>query len=193
MTPGPAPTGDPGGPGGPAAPGSGPVVGVALPVPEPWGSHLQRLRVQYGEDRATSIPTHITLLPPTPVQEQVLPALVEHLAEVGRAHPPFQVILRGTGTFRPVSDVVFVQVAQGVSRCERLERAVRSGPVERPLDFPYHPHVTVAHGVSGPALDRAFADLAAFTCTFHAGSFRLYIHNGDEVWEPVRDFALTGT
>lgn len=112
---------------------------------------------------------------------------------MGRRHPAFQVILRGTGTFRPVSDVVFVQVAQGVSRCEHLERAVRSGPVERSLDFPYHPHVTVAHGVSTQALDRAFADLAAFTCTFVAGSFRLYIHNGDEVWRPAHDFALTGS
>ena len=55
------------------------VVGVALPVPEPWGSHLQRLRIGYGEERAAAIPTHITLLPPTPCTAQELEALEAHL------------------------------------------------------------------------------------------------------------------
>lgn len=185
----------PGSPGS-ARPGNGelagPVVGVALPVPEPWGSHLQRLRQNYGEDRAAHIPTHITLMPPTPVApEQVLP-LRRHLAAVAVSHAPFSVMLRGTGTFRPVSEVVYVQVAQGVSSCERLEGAVRAGPVERSLAFPYHPHVTVAHDNPAQVLDRAFADLAAFTCTFTASSFRLYLHGGDEVWNVVEEFQLGG-
>ena len=38
--------------------------------------------------------------------------------------------LRGTGTFRPVSPVVFVNVAEGISRCELLADAVRRGPLE---------------------------------------------------------------
>lgn len=168
------------------------VVGVALPVPEPWGTHLQRLRMGYGEGRAAHIPTHITLLPPTPVSAQGVPPLRDHLEQVALDHPAFQVILRGTGTFRPVSEVVFVQVARGVSQCERLETAVRSGPVERALDFPYHPHVTVAQDVAEQAMDRAFADLAAFTCYFRADRFRLYVHGGDEVWEPLQDFTLRG-
>ena len=166
------------------------VVGVALPIPQPWGDHVQRLRVLYGEDRAQHIPTHITLLPPTPVTPDRVAPLRQHLSSVARSHAPFTVILRGTGTFRPVSDVVFVQVAQGVSSCEQLERHIRSGPVERGLDFPYHPHVTVAHDMPGPVLDRAFADLAGFSCTFQAESFRLYSHNGDGVWRAAEDFPL---
>lgn len=168
------------------------VAGVALPVPEPWGSHLQRLRMSYGEERARDIPTHVTLLPPTPVTAEDLTALRQHLAEVVAAHPPFTVLLRGTGTFRPVSDVVFVQVARGVASCEQLERHIRSGPVARHLDFPYHPHVTLAHDVPVPVLDRAFADLAGFTATFLASDIRLYCHEGDEVWRPVQDYALAG-
>ena len=41
-------------------------------------------------------------------------------------------------------------------------------------------------------LDRAFADLAAFTCSFTATSFRLYLHGGDEVWNVVEEFQLSG-
>ena len=168
------------------------VVGVALPVPEPWGSHLQRLRIGYGEERAAAIPTHITLLPPTPCTAQELEALEAHLLSVARDHAAFEVMLRGTGTFRPVSKVVFVQVAKGVADCERLERAVRRGPLRRPLDFPYHPHVTLAHDLPLGALDRAFRDLGAFSCTYPADAFRLYVHDGDGVWRTRADYPLTG-
>jgi 2'-5' RNA ligase len=169
-----------------------PVVGVALPIPEPWGGYLQQLRVTYGEERAQNIPTHITLMPPTRVDTSQVDPLREHLAHVASTHAPFEVLLRGTGTFRPVSDVVYVQVAQGVSSCERLERAVRSGPVSRDLDFPYHPHVTVAHDRPAHVLDRAFSDLEAFTCAFTAAAFRLYLHSGDEIWRVEEEFRLAG-
>lgn len=176
----------------PPLPAAQTIVGVALPVPDPWGTHIQRLRVGYGDEQARNIPTHITLLPPTRLGREGVHALADHLQSVARSHPPFQVILRGTGTFRPVSDVVYVQVAQGVSSCEQLERHVRSGPVERTLDFPYHPHVTLAHNLSQELLDRAFADLAGFSCTFEARTFQLYTHPGDEVWTPVMEFDLGG-
>jgi hypothetical protein len=39
-------------------------------------------------------------------------------------------------------------------------------------------------------LDRAFADLAGFSCTFRAESFRLYSHNGDGQWRAGQDFPL---
>ncbi|ANS80482.1 phosphoesterase superfamily protein [Serinicoccus hydrothermalis] len=168
------------------------VVGVALPVPEPWGSHLQRLRIGYGEERAAAIPTHITLLPPTPITEDDLCSLEEHLECVAREQEAFEVMLRGTGTFRPVSEVVFVQVAKGVADCERLERAVRTGPVRRPLDFPYHPHVTIAHDLPLAALDRAFRDLGAFSCSYPADAFRLYVHDGDGEWRTRADYPLAG-
>jgi 2'-5' RNA ligase len=173
-------------------PQASPVVGVALPIPEPWGGYLQQLRVAYGEERAEHIPTHITLMPPTPVAAEQVEPLREHLLRVAASHASFEVLLRGTGTFRPVSDVVYVQVAQGVSSCERLERAVRSGPVSRDLDFPYHPHVTVAHDRPEAVLDRAFSDLEAFTCAFTAEVFRLYVHGGDGVWRVEEQFTLEG-
>ncbi|WP_368660237.1 2'-5' RNA ligase family protein [Ornithinimicrobium sp.] len=167
-----------------------PVVGVAIPVPEPWGSFLHKTRMGYGEERARNIPTHITLLPPTPVEpEQVCP-LRRHLASVAAGHSAFTVQLRGTGTFRPLSDVVFIQLAQGVSSCERLEQAIRNGPVHRDLLFPYHPHVTLLHDEPAAMLDGAFSDLAAFTCRFPATSFRLYLHGGDGVWQVVEEFVL---
>ena len=63
--------------------------------------------------------------------------------------------LRGTDTFRPLSPVVYVHLVEGADVCDELQERVRSGPVVRDLQFPYHPHVTVAHGIPEEAMDRA--------------------------------------
>jgi len=166
------------------------MVGVSIPVPAPYGLQLQQRRASYGDPQADMTPAHITLLGPTDVAHGELPELVEHLSEAARKFDPFVVVLRGTGTFRPVSDVVFVQVAQGISACEQLELAIRKGRWGAELAFPYHPHVTVAHDVAEAELDQAFDDLAHFVATFEVRSFQLYIRDGGGTWVPVRDFRL---
>ena len=168
------------------------VHGVSIAIPEPWGSELQQLRVDVGDPMAAAIPPHITLMPPTEVPASGLEDFVAHLRQVAADHGPFSMQLRGSGTFRPVSRVVFVQVAQGIPICERLEQAVRSGPVVRELEFPYHPHVTVAHDIDEQGLDRAFDELAHFDARFEVDAFHLYDHGADGVWRPVIEFALTG-
>ncbi len=167
------------------------TIGVAIAVPEPWGEQLQRYRVDLGDSSAQGIPTHITLMPPTKVEESALPAIEQHLAEAAANNTVFRIRLRGTGTFRPVSPVVFVMVAEGISSCEQLAFSVRRGPLEVDLQFPYHPHVTVAHHLPDPQLDRAFDDLASFECSFTVDRFSLYVHDVESGWAPTRHFMLT--
>ena len=166
------------------------TIGVAIPIPEPYGSELQHWRKIFGDPHADAIPTHVTLLPPTEVPADALAEVEDHLRAVAEAGQPFEMELRGTGTFRPASPVVFVQVARGISECERVEPCVRSGPLARPLRFPYHPHVTVAHDVAADDLDRAYAELAAWTATFWVWGFSLYEHGEDRVWRPQRDYVF---
>ncbi|QKE85618.1 2'-5' RNA ligase family protein [Arthrobacter sp. NEB 688] len=169
-----------------------PVHGVAVTIPEPWGEQLQSARAGFGDPMADAIPPHVTLLPPTAVPPEHHAAFVAHLEDVCRAVQPFEVVLSGTGTFRPVSPVVFVQVSKGIGSCEQLERAVRGGPVERTLDFPYHPHVTIAHHLDDASLDRAFEGLAGFRCSFTVASIELYHHDPDGVWRVIRSIPLGG-
>jgi 2'-5' RNA ligase len=133
------------------------------------------------------------LLPPTAVDGDGLERIEDHLLAVAQAGEPFDLLLRGTGTFRPVSPVVFVQVAAGISRIERLEAAVRSGPLARDLKFPFHPHVTVAHDVPDEDLERAFDELAHYEARFRVWGFSLYEHGPDGVWRPQRDYVLGRT
>ncbi len=167
------------------------TVGVAIAIPDPYGRTLQQHRESFGDPLARSIPSHITLLPPT--QRDAGQDVSAHLAEVASRTAPFTIHLRGTASFRPVSPVVFVQVVEGIGQCELLEREVRSGPLTRTLSFPYHPHVTVAHDLPTEALDEAFSALADFQCRFEVAALHLYEHGADGVWRPEQTFPFGGT
>ncbi len=168
------------------------TIGVAVQVPEPWAGHLQQSRADFGDPLAWAIPAHITLLPPTVVPRAEIEEISVHLARVAMGLPAFQLRLEGTDTFRPVSPVVFVQVSEGAEGCDRLQRMVRTGPLQRKLSFPYHPHVTVAHHLGDPAMDRALAVLKDFSATFTVGGFGLFEHGQDNVWRQRRRFPFGG-
>lgn len=168
-----------------------PTIGVAIAIPEPWATELQDYRTAIGDPTAAGVPSHITLIPPLDVDESLVGDIEAHLARAAQRHESFKVHLRGTGTFRPVSPVVFVSVAEGISQCEQLAEDVRDGPLAVDLHFPYHPHVTVAHHLGDAELDSAFDDLASFDCAFQVEEFHLYVHRGDLGWQSSRTFPLT--
>jgi 2'-5' RNA ligase len=127
------------------------------------------------------------------VDTDVLPAVEKHLEAVALGHQPFAIHLHGTGTFRPVTEVVFVTLAKGISECELLAGAIAAAEgVHRDVRFPYHPHVTVAQDVPAESLDAVFDDLASFSARFEVASFTLFSHGGDGPWRPRRDFPLGG-
>ncbi|MFE6776087.1 2'-5' RNA ligase family protein [Streptomyces sp. NPDC057702] len=166
------------------------TIGVSIAVPEPYGSFLQERRAGFGDPAAHSIPTHVTLLPPTEVDEAALPGIERHLAEVAAGWAPFPMRLSGTDTFRPLSPVVFVKLAEGAAECAALQERVRaaSGPCARELQFPYHPHVTVAHGISEEAMDRAYAELKEYEAAWTIAGFALYEQGADGVWRLEREY-----
>jgi 2'-5' RNA ligase len=168
-------------------------IGVAIDIPQPWGDMLTRRRAEAGDPLAAYVPAHLTLLGPTDIPPERIPDVERHLTAVAEAYPPYSVHLRGTGTFRPLTEVVFVVVAAGISECEQLAAAI--GDVEelsRVQRFPYHPHVTVAQDVPPEALDAVYEDLAEFTAKFDVDRFTLFEHTSDGRWQARRDFRLSG-
>ena len=167
-----------------------PTYGVAVTIPDPHGAALTEARRDAGDPMAGAIPPHVTLLPPTELTDQELADFEGHLDQVAIDSGAFAMHLSGTGTFRPLSPVVFVQVSRGISSCERLESQIRSGPVRRVLEFPYHPHVTIAHHLPDDRLDGAFDALGNYRARFVVDGFDLYAQDGDGVWRPRRRFIL---
>lgn len=169
-----------------------PTIGVAIAVPKPFGEELRAHRASFGDRQATAIPTHVTLLPPTEVDGTELDRVVEQLERVADKHHRFDMHLRGTATFRPVSPVVFAVVAQGISECEMLAESVRGELGGVSTRFPYHPHVTVAHDVSDEALDLAYETLSSYEARFSVNAFALYVHDERSGWLRERELVLNG-
>ena len=165
------------------------TIGVALPIPEPFLSELGAYRERFGDPLAHAIVAHITLVPPTQVADE------EHLAAIlatSRSRPQrwsrSLSSSRGLATFRPVSQVVFVPIAEGEPQVRAAEAAVRRGPLDRALNFPYHPHVTVAHDLEEDWLDQAQEGLQAYRAAFEVDRLSLFIQGADAVWRPVAEF-----
>jgi 2'-5' RNA ligase len=168
------------------------VLGVVIDLPEPLAGQLRAHREAIGDPQVDAIPAHVTLLPPTAVVRDRLAGVEEHLAAVAAAAAPFAVRLDGASTFRPVSPVVYVRVVDGEQSLDDVQCAVRSGPLARDLEFPFHPHVTVAHKLDDAVLDEAMHRLADYAAAFEVDAFLLYEQGPDGAWQPRRRYAFGG-
>jgi 2'-5' RNA ligase len=166
-------------------------IGIAIVIPDPYAEQLRRWRAGFEDVGNHAVPPHVTLLAPTSLPEGVLPEMDRHLERVARTIGPFPMRLSGSGTFRPISPVVFVQVTEGAEQCAQLELLVRSGPLAEPRAFPYHPHVTVAHDVPDDRLDAAASLLAGYRAEFPVDAFTVFDGVGDG-WQPRRRLPLRG-
>ncbi|HET7781858.1 MULTISPECIES: 2'-5' RNA ligase family protein [Pseudarthrobacter] len=156
-------------------------VGVILGFPADIAAELQRWRASFGDPLADVVPAHITLVTTTPTKDWE--ATREHVRDVARRQRPFTVTIAGTGTFRPVSPVVFINVEDGFEDCVDLHEKLQQGPLHRELPFAYHPHVTIAHDVAPESLDEAETVLRNYRATFPVVSMGLYEHDANGIWQ----------
>ena len=184
------------------------VIGVAIALPDSDAARVRQVRAAAGDPLAHVIPPHITILPPTAVDVGSLEQVSQHLRRVARRTSPFRIRLDEVGTFRPVSPVVYLDLSRGAPECERLQGRVRdeAGPLARPLSFPFHPHVTLAHEVAEDGLDTAARKGADLTMDFTVTELHLYRHRSRPAsrgsgrcpaseggWDVVAAFAFGGS
>jgi 2'-5' RNA ligase len=155
-------------------------AGVVIGIPEPLAGDLEGWRASFGDPMAAVIPPHVTLVTTTPVADWT--ATTEHVRRIARSQQPFTVALRGTGSFRPVSPVVYLNIAEGFDEIVTLHRKLQTGPLARELEFDFHPHITVAHDVSDAGMDAAENKLADYDASFAVSSMGLYEHDSSGVW-----------
>lgn len=164
-------------------------LGVTVAIPEPHRSLLSQARADAGDPLAQIIPPHVTLLPPTEVAESCLEDVDVLLERVAAVNSAFTMSLRGTGTFRPVSPVVFVELEEGWEECADLQAQLNAGVLAQEREFPYHPHVTIAHKLDEAALDDAQESMKEFTGEVTVSTIELFEHSGD-VWRELKSFRL---
>lgn len=163
-------------------------LGIVIGVPEPMATELRRARASFGDPLAAVIPAHITVVTTTETDDWA--ASAAHVRRVARNHAPFEVSLRGTETFRPVSPVVYLRLDEGFDECTALHQEMQSGPLARDLPFPYHPHVTVAHDVSDAGMDSAMHTLRDYDARFTVNTIGLYEHDESGIWKLREEIPL---
>lgn len=156
-------------------------VGITIPIPEPLATELAKRRASFGDPMAVLVPPHITLITTTPATDWQ--GTIDHVRRVAKEQRCFTVTLRSSGSFRPLSPVVFLKLDQGFEECVELHEKLQTGPLERDLEFPFHPHVTVAHDVSDAGMDAAVEELDSFEASFPVRSMGLYEHQRSGLWK----------
>lgn len=166
---------------GAASPGGGGVsVGVVIPLPEPLRTELRDVRASLGDPVAGSIPPHITLV--TGALATDWATVRAHVRRVAARSRGFRLVLRGTATFRPVTEVVFLQVREGFDECVALHRDLQAGPLSSRVDYAFHPHLTIAHDLTVQQLDHALESLEGYAVEFPVDRIGLFEHDADGLW-----------
>lgn len=170
-------------------------LGVVLLVPEPWSVEVDGLRRALGDEALRRIPSHITLVPPINVREEDLPAAFDVLHGASAACPPLDLVLGPVATFTPVNPVAFLAVSGApelMARLVGLKDDLHAGPLDRPEDWPYVPHVTVASDLPEERLLAAVAVLADYRAEVAFERATVLAEQPGHVWVPVADAALGG-
>lgn len=165
-------------------------AGVVIELPEPMGSELQDWRVSFGDPAAGSVPAHITLM----ISPRLGPwdEFVARVRSVVSGWAPFHVELNGTGTFRPVTPVVYLRIDRGREDCLALHNGLGQAQLVSASPFEYHPHITLAHGVSQDHLDRAQQALRTYRASFLVDHVDLYEGDENSQWHVRERIAFAG-
>jgi 2'-5' RNA ligase/ribosomal protein S18 acetylase RimI-like enzyme len=133
-------------------------LGVVLPIPAPLAAEIDGLRRACGDRALERIECHITLVPPVNVAVDRLDEVVGLVRAQAAVASPLELILGPPATFLPDAPVLYLAVGGDVAALVQLRERVFTGPLQRSVDWPFVPHVTLADG-AGP--DRIAAGLVA--------------------------------
>ncbi|HET9444273.1 MAG TPA: GNAT family N-acetyltransferase [Acidimicrobiales bacterium] len=166
-------------------------VGVALLLAPPWDGEVDGLRRALGDGSLGRIPAHLTLVPPVNVRDDRMDDALAVLRRAGAAARPLTVELGPPASFLPVNPVVYLAVTRrGREQVQRLRDAVFREPLERPLTFPFEPHVTLADEAGPGRIEAALAALGDYRVEVTFGSVHLLEEGPGRVWLPVAEAPL---
>jgi 2'-5' RNA ligase len=165
-------------------------LGVVLLVPEPSATEIDGLRRALGDDALARIPSHLTLVPPVNVREDDLPAAFDAVHAAAAVCPPLTLQLGPVATFAPVNPVAYLAVAADpvtMASLVRLRDELHAGPLDRPADHAFVPHVTVASELADERLAASVEVLADYAAEVTVDRVHVLAEQPGRVWVPVAD------
>lgn len=168
-------------------------LGVALLIPEPHRTEIQGLRRALGDGALERIPPHLTLVPPVNVREERLDDALRVLREAaGSLARPLRLALGPAATFLPDNPVTYLQVNGDVDALRTLRDRVFREPLERPLTWPFVPHITLADDASEERIASALTALADYTVGLEIRAVHL-LEEQERRWHPIAEARIAPT
>jgi len=168
-------------------------LGVVLLVPQPWATEIDGVRRALGDGARERIPPHITLVPPINVPDRDLPRAFRVVRTAASTIAPLTLRLGPVATFAPVNPVAYLEVAGEPSVLEalgRLRASCLQGPLERPFEHDFIPHITVAEQLAQERLDEVVGLLADWVAETTIDRVHVLAELPGRVWKPVADAPL---
>lgn len=162
-------------------------------IPGELGRFLNALRIELVA--GCHAQSHVTLLPPRSLVAST-PEAWSAIQAISEALPPFDITLGDIEIF-PVTNVIYLAIANGRPRLLEAHATLCQGPLDNAEAFPYHPHVTLAQGLLPEQVQTA-ADLARLRWREYTGprSFPVndlvFVQNTDtNDWLDLEDLQLS--
>jgi 2'-5' RNA ligase/GNAT superfamily N-acetyltransferase len=168
-------------------------LGVVLLVPQPLATQIDGVRRALGDGALGRIPPHITLVPPVNVADRDLPTAFAVVRRAAAATIPLELRVGPAATFQPVNPVAYLAVggaAEQLAALSSLRAACLAGPLDRPQDHEFVPHVTIADQLAPLRLDSVGAVLGDFKVDVTIDRVHVLAEQPGRVWVPIADMAL---
>jgi 2'-5' RNA ligase len=168
-------------------------LGIVLLLPEPWATEVDGIRRALGDDALGRIPPHLTLVPPVNVRDEDLAEAFDLVHDTAAACPPLELRLGPVTSFAPVNPVAYLAVdgePPTMAHLVRVRDELHTGPLERPSDHDFVPHVTVASELPPDRLEASVLALAAYAAEVTFERVHVLAEQPGRIWVPVADARL---
>jgi 2'-5' RNA ligase/GNAT superfamily N-acetyltransferase len=168
-------------------------LGVVLLIPQPLATEIDGVRRALGDEARERIAPHITLVPPVNVAERDLPRSFTLVRTAASTVAPLTLRIGPAATFAPVNPVAYLQVGgepQVLDALERLRSGCLEGPLDRPSQHDFVPHVTIANELTESRLEHAVRVLSDFSAEVTIDRVHVLAELPGRVWRTVADAPL---
>lgn len=167
-------------------------LGVVLLIPQPLATQIDGLRRALGDGALGRIAPHVTLVPPVNIAERDLPASFAVVRSAAAASAPLELDLGPVTTFHPVNPVAYLSVGGADEQLASLRHACLTGPLDRPQEHEFVPHVTIAGDMVATRLGAVGAVLSDFAAQVTIDRVHVLAEQPGRVWVPIADMPLGG-
>jgi 2'-5' RNA ligase/predicted GNAT family N-acyltransferase len=166
-------------------------LGVVILLPPELAAEVTGLRRAIGSPSLSTLPPHITLVPPINVREDEIDRAITIVRKgASQIRQPIALHIGPVATFAPVSPVVYLSVNGDIDELVHLRQACLRPPLERRIEHDFVPHVTLHEEASDPLVAATMTAMSSFSSAFVATHVDVLRQDDDRVWRSIAEVPI---